>query len=358
MKCHIYIVQHRMWRSVFHYVSQANHHVTGQNQSNWVKGRKQSGLKVSGIEQSSSRYSDTRYKLNTKDSGQWTGKLVNLIMLLTEIIRIKNTRILSPVPSRTDVNDPKNVLFLNCVSILVKVNSTQKSRHFGELVKSPVHDAVVLCCFLAWRQRSDAESLWTLASAYRDATSGVVTCSLRIQFLVCRLFNSELTLKEPNVTKAIINNTWIPQSILLLPWVKFPFIRRCIQKFPDRIDNEIYSYNDKHSLRHNTKAYGGKTHYTDSPNSDTTAPSGTICSSRFCRPIRKLLDAPSYVHLQKVKVNVNLSLCLTEHYNMKMYWWWRYSSTHFWPRQYKEVSGQLHAPAALPPGNKPSVSVG
>jgi hypothetical protein len=38
--------------------------------------------------------------------------------------------------------------------------------------------------------------------------------------------------------------------------------------------NEIYAYNNKHSLRTNTKAYGGKTHYTASQNSDTTAPSG------------------------------------------------------------------------------------
>jgi hypothetical protein len=30
---------------------------------------------------------------------------------------------------------------------------------------------------------------------------------------------------------------------------------------------------NKHSLRSNIKGYGGKTHYTDSQNSDTTAPS-------------------------------------------------------------------------------------
>jgi hypothetical protein len=48
--------------------------------------------------------------------------------------------------------------------------------------------------------------------------------------------------------------------------------RGCIQKFPDRVDNEINS--NKHSLRSNTKGYGGKTHLTDSQNSDTTAPSG------------------------------------------------------------------------------------
>jgi hypothetical protein len=32
--------------------------------------------------------------------------------------------------------------------------------------------------------------------------------------------------------------------------------------------------NNKHTLRSNTKGYGGRTHRTDSQNSDTTAPSG------------------------------------------------------------------------------------
>jgi hypothetical protein len=51
-------------------------------------------------------------------------------------------------------------------------------------------------------------------------------------------------------------------------------LRECNQKFPDWVDNEIYAYNNKHSLRSNIKGYGGKTHYTDSQNSDTTVPSG------------------------------------------------------------------------------------
>jgi hypothetical protein len=37
-------------------------------------------------------------------------------------------------------------------------------------------------------------------------------------------------------------------------------IRECIQKFPDWVDNEIYAYNIKNSLRSNTKGYGDKTH--------------------------------------------------------------------------------------------------
>jgi hypothetical protein len=48
----------------------------------------------------------------------------------------------------------------------------------------------------------------------------------------------------------------------------------CIQNFPAWVDNKIYTYYNKHSLRGNTKGYGGKIHYTDSQNSDTTAPSG------------------------------------------------------------------------------------
>jgi hypothetical protein len=37
-------------------------------------------------------------------------------------------------------------------------------------------------------------------------------------------------------------------------------VRGCIRKFPDWVDNEIYAYNNKHSLRNNIKGYGDKTH--------------------------------------------------------------------------------------------------
>jgi hypothetical protein len=36
------------------------------------------------------------------------------------------------------------------------------------------------------------------------------------------------------------------------------YIRGCIQKFPDWVDNERNN-NNKHSLKSNTKSYGGKT---------------------------------------------------------------------------------------------------
>jgi len=37
-------------------------------------------------------------------------------------------------------------------------------------------------------------------------------------------------------------------------------LRGFIQTFPDWVDNEMNSNNNKHSLRSNTKGYGGKTH--------------------------------------------------------------------------------------------------
>jgi hypothetical protein len=42
------------------------------------------------------------------------------------------------------------------------------------------------------------------------------------------------------------------------------YVRGCIQKFPDWVDNKINNNNNnnnsKHSLRSNAKEYGGKTH--------------------------------------------------------------------------------------------------
>jgi hypothetical protein len=42
---------------------------------------------------------------------------------------------------------------------------------------------------------------------------------------------------------------------------------------------------------------------------------------------------------------------------MKAYGEWMYRSTFSWPRQKLEVSGQLHAPAALTPGKEPPVPI-
>jgi hypothetical protein len=48
-------------------------------------------------------------------------------------------------------------------------------------------------------------------------------------------------------TKSLKCDTWVLK------------VREYIQNFPDSVDNEINN-NNKHSLRSNTKGYGGKTH--------------------------------------------------------------------------------------------------
>jgi hypothetical protein len=72
------------------------------------------------------------------------------------------------------------------------------------------------------------------------------------------------------------------------PWDVCTRVYPCIQKYPDWVDNEIYAYNNKHSLRRNIKGYGGKTHYTDSQNSDTSVP-----SSRQVKHLQFSLQAAS-----------------------------------------------------------------
>jgi hypothetical protein len=98
-------------------------------------------------------------------------------------------------------------------------------------------------------------------------------------------------------------------------------LRGCIQKFQDWVDNEIQAYNNKHSLRSNTKGYGGKTHYTDSQNSDTTAPSGRELYHMQFSLQAASLEAFGYslVDIEKVAINgqyqayrgVSLSVRLT-----------------------------------------------
>jgi len=67
--------------------------------------------------------------------------------------------------------------------------------------------------------------------------------------------------------KAIIILQWAEKlSASNLHQSKKNYVEGCIQKFPDWVDNEINNNNNnnnnnnKHSLRSNTKGYGGKTH--------------------------------------------------------------------------------------------------
>jgi hypothetical protein len=80
-------------------------------------------------------------------------------------------------------------------------------------------------------------------------------------------------------------------------WPNRRHLRGRIQKFPDWVDNEIYSYSNKHSLRSNTKGYGVKITrliHKIAIQLHLVAESCIICSSRSRRPVRKLLVTLSY----------------------------------------------------------------
>jgi hypothetical protein len=68
----------------------------------------------------------------------------------------------------------------------------------------------------------------------------------------------------------------LPVTLACLNMLKYSYGRptRVYPKVSGLSRNEIYAYNNKHSLRSNVECYGGKTHYTDSQNNDTAAPSG------------------------------------------------------------------------------------
>jgi hypothetical protein len=74
-------------------------------------------------------------------------------------------------------------------------------------------------------------------------------------------------------------------------------LRRRIQKSPDWVDSEIYAYNNKHSLKATQEVTVAKltrlTHKI-TIQLDLVAERFNICSSRSRRPVRKLLDTPSY----------------------------------------------------------------
>jgi hypothetical protein len=85
-----------------------------------------------------------------------------------------------------------------------------------------------------------------------------------------------------------------------------------IQKFPDWVDNEIYAYNNKQSMRSNTKGYGGKTHQTDPQNSDTTALNVRELY-HLQLSLRNLLDTPSFVSM----ISFQTSKSSLNHFSME-----------------------------------------
>jgi hypothetical protein len=99
----------------------------------------------------------------------------------------------------------------------------------------------------------------------------------------------------------------VPTSQIRIFAILVQLIWGCIRNFPDWVDNEIYAYNNKHSLRSNTKGYGAKltrmSHKT-AKQLRTVTESFTICCARSRRPVRKRFDTPWNKTHQCKNVNV------------------------------------------------------
>jgi hypothetical protein len=105
--------------------------------------------------------------------------------------------------------------------------------------------------------------------------SFIILVIIKIGLLLCRLYWFSCSSRgNVRFLYAKILLWYLRSNITFVCVAEWLIIRRYIQKFPDWVDNLINN-NNKHSLRNNTKGYGGKTHYTDSQNGDITAPSGT-----------------------------------------------------------------------------------
>jgi hypothetical protein len=65
-----------------------------------------------------------------------------------------------------------------------------------------------------------------------------------------------VALTVPELGATLVRLNWECDTL----WYIFEKYDGVTKKFPDRVDNEIYAYNNKHSLRSNTKGHGGKTH--------------------------------------------------------------------------------------------------
>jgi len=123
-----------------------------------------------------------------------------------------------------------------------------------------VYVSLIMCAFVY--------CVWSIAISLYMCTHLNVLCVT----WTCILGDLSLGVKRPRfeadhspLSSDEVKNVWSYTSILpirlhgmVFSYKQKSLLRWCVQKFPHWADNEIN--NNKHSLRSNTKGYGGKTH--------------------------------------------------------------------------------------------------
>jgi hypothetical protein len=91
---------------------------------------------------------------------------------------------------------------------------------------------------------------WCLVK-YRDNFTFVTLVSVDLYAAECYVGPSFMMATDVHVSNS--GTGWL----LYIQWKN---VQGCIQKLSDWVDNEIYAYKNKHSLRKDTRGYGSKTH--------------------------------------------------------------------------------------------------
>jgi hypothetical protein len=143
---------------------------------------------------------------------------------------------------------------LNSVQFVRLCNTEKWHRHQYALMATFIPDTNILyskyikCGYLIWLKHIFYSEIF-----YRNSTTYQYECSWNTVVVVVVVVKINL------LKSAMWQNIW-----------------GCIQKFLDWVNNKISNNNNnnKQLFRSSTKGYGSKTHYTDSQNNDTTAPTG------------------------------------------------------------------------------------
>jgi hypothetical protein len=133
------------------------------------------------------------------------------------------------------------------------------------------------------------------------ASTGSDKCHCNTTLVVCYLSGQQQKCPQTQAAPSINLHHYFPSHIRVVSFTATEFNIICTRNLVRR----LRKYIQKFPLRNNTKGYGGKTHKSDSQNSDTTVPSGRELyhfSSRSKRPVRKLLDTSPFT-LRKINTS-------------------------------------------------------
>jgi hypothetical protein len=129
---------------------------------------------------------------------------------------------------------------------------------FNSPVDPTIHSSVHLLIhlFIVCERACVSAFLFNACRRQKSALKVVTTwLGLWIPWLI------ECSKSYPTKCFLFCNEWWlIMKTTLICDHTDWCFLRGCIQKFSDWVDNEIYTCKNRHSFGSNTKAYGGKTH--------------------------------------------------------------------------------------------------